>query len=98
MKKKTKVNSVADNLYFLKILWKINPKRVILTFLGQFFEFGEWVFYTVVFMKYLFGAAEFQRSFEEAAAFVVISALVIMCTFGFNIWIFHIFTSCVFAI
>lgn len=83
---KNRRSVMADNFYFLKILWKINPWRVIFSFLEQFFSYGESVFFTVVFLKYLFGAAESGRSFEEAAGFVVISLLVFMVTTGFRVW------------
>ena len=78
--------SMPNNLYFLKILWKINPKRVVFSFLEQFFGFGEWVFFTVIFMKYLFGAVDVERGFEETAGFVVISMVVLFFITGFQIW------------
>lgn len=86
MEKKRRVSAMADNFYFLKILWKINPWRVIFSFLEQLFSFGEWVFFTVIFFKYLFGAAETGRSFEQTAGFVAISLLVLMGVSGFQVW------------
>lgn len=90
MKLKTKIKSAAnafqDTFYFLKLLWKINPVRVALSFVVQFLGFGEWVFFTVIFMKYLFGAAEKQRSFEETAVFLVITLIVLFITAGFQNW------------
>lgn len=84
--KKLNVSSISDNYYFLKVLWKINPKRVILSFLEQFFSFGEWVFFDVIFMKYLFGAADMNKTFEETAGFVVFSLIVFLFTIGFQVW------------
>lgn len=86
MKKKAKINPISDTFYFLRIIWKINPMRVLLTFVQQLFGFGEWVFFTVIFMRYLFGAAELTRSFEETAIFVVISLIVLAATAGFETW------------
>ncbi len=86
MKNNVTINTISDNLYFLKILWNINPKRVILTYLQNFLSFAEWVFFTVIFMKYLFGAEDLQRSFEETVIFVLISLVVLACTAGFQIW------------
>lgn len=86
MAKKIKISEMSYNIYFLKILWKINPKRVVFSFLQQFFSFGEWVFGSVIFMKYLFGAAEFGRSFAETALFIAVAMLVIFFVSGFQIW------------
>ena len=44
------------------------------------------MFFTVIFMKYLFGAAEIQRSFEETAVFIAITMLVLFFTTGIQIW------------
>lgn len=86
MKEKIKIHGVSENLYFLNILWKINPRRVIFSFVEQIFSYAEWAFFSVFFMKYLFGAAEFGRSFAETASFIVISMTVIFLTTGFQIW------------
>ncbi len=86
MKKRIKSNPISDTFYFLGIIWKINPLRVILTFVQQLCGFGEWVFFTVIFMRCLFGAAELTRSFEETVLFVIISLIVLAATAGFEIW------------
>lgn len=94
MKDRLKIHVVSDNLYFLKIIWKIHPKRVIFSFVEQIFSYAEWAFFSVVFMKYLFGAAEFGRGFPETAAFIVISMLVIFLTTGFQIWMREQYVPC----
>lgn len=78
--------SIQNILYFLKILWNINPRRVVYSFLEQFFGFGEWVFFTVIFMKYLFGAVDVERSFEETAGFVAVSMVALFFITGFQVW------------
>lgn len=79
-------DTISETIYLLKILWKIDPARVVLSFAVSFLGFGEWVFFTVIFMKYLFGAAEIQRSFEETAVFIAITMLVLFFTTGIQIW------------
>lgn len=81
-----KTYAISDNLYFIKLIWKINSRRVIFSFLNQFLHTGEWVFFTVIFMKYLFGAADMNKSFSETAGFVVLSMLALFFTTGFQIW------------
>ena len=87
MKKQIKMRTFSDNLYFLKILWKFNSRWVILGFLDHFVAFGEWTFETVIFMRYLFGAADMDRSFSQTAGFVVVSLLVFFCASVFRIWL-----------
>lgn len=86
MKDRFNIHTVSGNLYFLKILWKINPRRVVFSFVTQIFSYAEWAFFSVFFMKHLFGAAEFGRSFDETAWFIAISMAVIFLTTGFQIW------------
>ncbi len=87
MKKQIKMRTFSDNLYFLKILWKFNSRWVILGFLDHFVAFGEWTFETVIFMRYLFGAEDMDRSFSQTAGFVVVSLLVFFCASVFRIWL-----------
>ena len=61
MKNKFNLHVISDSLYFLKIIWKIHPRRVIFSFVGQIFSYMEWAFFSVVFMKYLFGCGIRQR-------------------------------------
>ena len=86
MKKRIQTSVIKDNFFFLKLLWGINPKRVIFSFVDQFLSFGEWAFFSVFFMKYLFGAAEFGRSFEETAGFVTLTMFVLFFVTGFRLW------------
>lgn len=90
----SKIHVVSDSIYFLKILWKIHPKRVIFSFVGQLFSYAEWAFFSVVFMRYLFGAAEFRRGFPETAAFLAVSMGVIFLTTGFQIWMKERYVPC----
>ncbi|MCI9436721.1 MAG: hypothetical protein HFH85_06055 [Lachnospiraceae bacterium] len=45
-------------------------------------------------MKYLFGAAEFGRSFGETAWFIAVSMAVIFLTTGFQIWMEERYVPC----
>jgi len=70
MQKKKKTSTLKNNLYFIKLLWKICPSRVIFNFLETFLGFAMWTFNSVIFMQYLFGAQEHQRSFTEVVLFI----------------------------
>ncbi len=90
---KNKINAVTNNFYFMKLIWKISPKRVIFSFLSSLLDFGLWVFFSVTFMNYLFGAAEFKRGFTEVAFFLA-GVLLFMLIFSvFDTWFVNRFTQ-----
>ena len=70
-KSKAKPAQIArNNLYLLRMVWQEAKGFVIWTFLLQFLGFGSWVFETVIFMRYLFGAAEMTHTFRQVAVFL----------------------------
>lgn len=68
MKKKNSV--IKNNLYFLGLLWKISPARVILNFVSVLTDYGMWVFSSVIFMQYLFGTGSETRDFSDVLWFI----------------------------
>ena len=78
---KKNVSTLKNNVYFLKLIWDICPSRVILNFVATFLSFAEWTFYSVFFMRYLFGTVEGTRSFEEVVWFIWI---VVVLNIGLN--------------
>ena len=84
-----KKRTLRRNLYILKMVWEISPARVLLTMLQSLLDFGFWVFGTVVFMQFLFGAVEFGRSFSEVVIFLSIFMLASMLGRAFDSWFTH---------
>ncbi len=84
--KKKKISSIKNNLYFLHLIWKICPCRVVLNFLSVLFDFAMWTFYSVTFMHYLFGAGESMRSFTEVVVFIWFAAGLSLVAETFNAW------------
>lgn len=80
------LQSFTNNFYMLKLIWEICPLRVILTFFDELMNFAEWTFFTIVFMKYLFGAEEIGRSFEEILFFIICTIIVILLISIFSSW------------
>ncbi len=76
--KKEKISVLKNNFYFLKLIWKINPASILTYFTVDLFEYGMWVFYSVIFMQYLFGNENGLRSFTETVIFI-------LCALIFNI-------------
>ena len=52
----------VNNFYILKIVWKVYPKRVIADFFMSAIDYFSWVFYTIVFIKYILAAIQYQQS------------------------------------
>ncbi len=68
-KKESKSKSnISNNLFFLRLIWKIAPGAVIHTFVSQVIGFGLWAFYSITFMQYLFGGVD--RTFTEVLIFI----------------------------
>lgn len=84
--RKKKISAIKNNLYFLRLIWKICPSRVVLNFLSVLFDFAMWTFYSVIFMQYLFGAGENMRSFTEVAVFIWFAAGLSLGAEIFNAW------------
>mgnify|MGYP001004899826 CR=1 FL=1 len=85
-KKKRSKHTVKNNLYMLGLVWKISPSRVLLTFMDALLGFGFWVFETVIFMRYLFGAADINRTFPEVALFLGLTVSAWMLQSVFDSW------------
>ena len=66
--KKKKISVVKNNLYFLGLMWKIGPMGVVLCFLDNFIQYAFWVFYSVIFMQYLFGTFRFYNVETQSTA------------------------------
>lgn len=84
-----KVSVLKNNLYFIGIIWKISPLRVILNFFSVFFDFALWTFYSVVFMQYLF--SESQKSFKDVFVFIWFAVLINLVSKLFYAWYNNIY-------
>lgn len=86
--KKRKIPSFKNNFYILSLIWKIAPGRVVLTFVVQLVSFASWTFYSVVFMRYLFGSDSGSRTFGEAIVFVWIVAAAGILQYLLEAWFY----------
>ena len=72
-----KASYFKNNLYILKLLWQMKKGRV----LGELLDIGigyvYWIFYDIIFIKYLVESMEIGRSFGEIMFFLI------AVTFGF---------------
>ena len=89
--KRNNPNYIKNNLYMIGKIFRISPFFVIHAFLVQLLMQAERVFFTVVFMRYLFGADEITRTFDNIAIFLSVTALVMAVKSAYLAWYVNIF-------
>lgn len=89
--KKKKTSVVKNNAYFLGLMWKIHPMGVIAYFLDNFIQYAFWVFYSVIFMQFLFGDENGLRSFPETATFIVAALFVNILFRSVSQWYWNVY-------
>lgn len=65
-----------NNLYALKLMWKISKKYTIHMLLVRFLGYFEWLFYSAFFMRYVINAMEEGRSFQRIMIFLGVTLVV----------------------
>lgn len=82
---KKKPSTVKNTLYFLRLIWNTCPSSIFVHFI-IFVEYGMWVFNSVIFMQYLFGANTQCRSFKEILAFIWFATILSIVVNIFYSW------------
>ena len=68
--------AVANNLFAMRLLWKICPSLVVHKGISRFLGYFEWLFYSAFFMRYVINSLERGDTLRTIMTFVVIVALV----------------------
>ena len=68
--------AVANNLFAMRLLWKICPSLVVHKGISRFLGYFEWLFYSAFFMRYVIRSLERGDSFRTIMVFVVIVVVV----------------------
>lgn len=76
----------VNNFYILKIVWKVYPKRVIADFFMSATDYFAWIFYTVVFIKYILAAIQYQQSFASIVLFVIGTIIIFSALSFYSNW------------
>lgn len=86
-----KANYLFNNRYILKLLWKVRKGRVV----GEFFycalNYAYWVFYDILFLKYLVEALEKGKDFDQIMAFILAAMVGFMLPNVFSSWYVNIY-------
>ncbi len=70
-----KAGYFINNKYILKLLWRVKKGRVIGELLYSALNYFYWVFYDILFLKYLVEALEIGKSFEQIMTFILAAML-----------------------
>ena len=73
-----KASYFKNNIYILRLLWGISKGRVVADLFQSFFGYASWVFYDIIFIKFLVSSIETGRTFKEIMIFLVVSALIFL--------------------
>lgn len=76
----------VNNFYILKIVWKVYPKRVIADFFMSAIDYFSWIFYTVVFIKYILASIQYHQSFASIVLFVIGTIIVFSALSFYSNW------------
>ena len=68
--KSKKPNSIKNNWYALKLLWKIYPRVIFHIAFHTLIDYGEWLFYSAFFMRYVINALQEGRAFSTLMIFI----------------------------
>lgn len=80
-----KVN-IANNLFVLRLAWRIHPQRVIIDFTVQACRQFTNVFFAVYFMKYIIESISIERDFQQIIYFIFITLGVLLVLSLFDHW------------
>ena len=75
-KSKNRINSVKNNLYAFSLLCKICPQAVFHIGFRTLIDYGEWLFYSAFFMRYVINALQEGRAFSTLLTFIGICVAV----------------------
>ena len=76
VKSNSKISSIKNNFYALKLLWNICPATVFHMALRRFLGFFEWLFYSAFFMRFVINSLETGKSFGHIMIFLCITVTV----------------------
>lgn len=69
---------IKNNVYAIKLIWQISPKRVMHMAFYSFIDYFTWMFYSTYFMRYVVNAIENGYQFNRIVMYIAISCVVTM--------------------
>lgn len=85
--KEKKVNSVKNNFYALRLVWKMCPGPVIHMAVARLLSYFGWLFYSAFFMRYVINALQSGETFQSIMIFIGITVVVFAAMALYNSFI-----------
>ncbi|MBP5751848.1 MAG: ABC transporter ATP-binding protein, partial [Treponema sp.] len=73
---KKRISAVKNNVFALKLLWKMCPRRVVHMALARLLYYFGWLFYSAFFMRYVINALQTGETFRAIMIFIGITIAV----------------------
>lgn len=68
--------AIRNNLYALRLMWRICPPQVLHRAITRFLGYFEWLFYSAFFMRFVINALETEKEFSSIMIFVGVTVAV----------------------
>ena len=75
-KTKKRIGTVKNNLYALALLWQICPRLVVHKAIVALLDYGEWLFYSAFFMRYVINDLQEGKAFSTLMLFIGLTVAV----------------------
>lgn len=75
-KSSSKISSIKNNIYALKLMWSISPASVLHMAFRRFLGYFEWLFYSAFFMRFVINSLETGKSFGHIMSFLGVTVTV----------------------
>lgn len=87
MKQNEKWRALKNNVYALRLLWKISPSQTIHKAVTRLLGYFEWLFYSAFFMRYVIHALETDQEFPSIITFLMITVVVFASISFYNSYV-----------
>lgn len=79
-------NLSLNNFYMIKLIAGICPGRLVATVLQTIINYFSWIFYSIIFIRYLLDSMDKKKSFAEIASFIALTMILFLCLELFSAW------------
>ena len=79
MKQNGKWRALHNNVYALRLLWRISPSQTIHRAVMRLLGYFEWLFYSAFFMRYVIHSLETNQEFSSIMTFLGVTVIVFAC-------------------
>lgn len=86
-KSSSKISSVKNNIYALKLMWNMCPSAVFHMAFRRFLGYFEWLFYSAFFMRFVINSLETGKSFGHIMIFLGVTVTVFSLMSLYNSWL-----------